>query len=535
MKLLTALLALLLLLPASLAQAGSYPVVDTGQQACFNNSRQIHCPDKGDDFYGQDAQYKGNQPRYKDNGDGTVSDLVTGLMWVKARGPQLSWQAAMDGARDCRVGGYDDWRAPTIKELYSLIDFNGWVQTSESSSTPFINTEYFDFKFGDTSKGSRIIDCQDWSSTTYVCTTMGGNPTAFGVNFADGRIKGYGKNHRRAQDNKYIRYVRGNPDYGKNIFVERKDGTVEDKATGLIWQQADSGKKLNWEEALAYCENLSLAGRSDWRLPNVKELQSIVDYTRSPATTDSAAIDPVFKVTDKESYYYSSTTHMDGPKPSHASYVAFGRAMGYFAPPRSSNRKWMDVHGAGAQRSDPKSGNPDAYPNGRGPQGDDIRIYNYVRCVSAGAAEPYDPPYVKIPAWKGGNPGSSGSGMMRQGGMQGQGMDQNFGGMRNQRMNSGQDMPGMGQGAGMIMQPPAGQESMGQGAMGRGPGNMQGPPEEAFAACEGLSQGDDCTVETPRGTLEGTCQSRNERTFCVPKGHGPGGMGGRQGHMGPPQ
>jgi hypothetical protein len=56
--------------------------------------------------------------------------------------------------------------------------------------------------------------------------------------------------------------------------------------------------------------------------------------------------------------------------------VAFGRAMGYMG-------SWIDVHGAGAQRSDPKSGNPASYPTGHGPQGDAIRIYNYVRLVRA--------------------------------------------------------------------------------------------------------------------------------------------------------
>ena len=190
------------------------------------NYRQIHCPDKGSDFYGQDAQYKGNQPHYKDNGDGTISDLVTGLMWIKQRGPAVSWQQAMDGAKDCRVGGYTDWRAPSIKELYSLIDFNGWVQRTEKDSVPFINTEYFEFKFGDNSKGQRIIDCQDWSATTYVDTTMGGAPTAFGINFADGRIKGYPKQNHRGRSNRYIRYVRNNPEYGKNTFVDRENGSV---------------------------------------------------------------------------------------------------------------------------------------------------------------------------------------------------------------------------------------------------------------------------------------------------------------------
>ena len=58
-----------------------------------------------------------------------------------------------------------------------------------------------------------------------------------------------------------------------------------------------------------------------------------------------------------------------------AVYVAFGRALGWM------HGEWRDVHGAGAQRSDPKAGNPADFPQGRGPQGDVIRIYNFVRCV----------------------------------------------------------------------------------------------------------------------------------------------------------
>jgi hypothetical protein len=45
------------------------------------------------------------------------------------------------------------------------------------------------------------------------------------------------------------------------------------------------------------------------------------------------------------------------------------------------NSTWVDVHGASCQRSDPKDGDPADYPFGRGPQGDEVRIYNYVRCV----------------------------------------------------------------------------------------------------------------------------------------------------------
>ena len=373
--------------PSGTESEAHYMVADTGQDKCYNNSREIPCPKPGEPFYGQDAQYQGNQPSYKDNSDGTITDLVTGLMWVKQRGSKLTWQDAVDGESTCRIGGYNDWRMPTIKELYSLINFNGGFHITEAASTPYIDTHYFEFKYGDESAGERLIDCQDWSATQYLGTTMGGESTVFGVNFADGRIKGYPRDrHPRGGLNLlYIRYVRDNAEYGINNFVDNNDGTITDLATGLMWTKADSGKTMNWEDALDYSENLNYAGHNDWRLPNAKELQSIVDYTRAPLITDSAAIAPIFSVTEIESYYWTSTTHLDGPSDiqgTTAVYVAFGRAMGYMQiPPGSPNYQFMDVHGAGAQRSDPKAGNPSEYPQGRGPQGDDIRIYNYVRCV----------------------------------------------------------------------------------------------------------------------------------------------------------
>jgi len=186
-----------------------------------------------------------------------------------------------------------------------------------------------------------------------------------------------------------------------------RDGTVTDRATGLTWMQTDSaalgagGKgdgKLNWEEALEWAENLEYAGYDDWRLPSAKELQSIVDYTRSPGTTGSAAIDPIFEATpivneggEKDyAHYWTGTTHAGLHSARSGVYVAFGRALGFMSAPgrRGGSKRLLDVHGAGAQRSDDKSGDPEAFAQGRGPQGDVVRIYNLVRCVRGGVAEP---------------------------------------------------------------------------------------------------------------------------------------------------
>lgn len=380
----------------------TYTIVDTGQIRCYSNTVEIEYPKAGAAFFGQDAQYSGNQPAYKDNGDGTITDLNTGLMWTQNPGSKKTFDQAVAGASDCNVGGYTDWRLPTIKELYSLILFSGTdpdpMASSSSGQRPFIDTKYFKFQYGKAEDGDRIIDSQFATCTKYLSTTMNSNETMFGVNFADGRIKGYpiGRIGPRGEKTFYVLYVRNNPDYGKNQFIDNGDGTIIDKATGLMWTKADSGKKMNWQQALKFAENFEFAGYSDWRLPNAKELHSIVDYCRCPDITHSAAIDPKFEVTPIKNeggkkdypYYWTSTSHVSLSKGSAGVYIAFGRALGFMQDRRGGEKTLMDVHGAGAQRCDVKAGEPSQLPKGKGPQGDVMRIYNYVRCVRGGVAEP---------------------------------------------------------------------------------------------------------------------------------------------------
>ena len=110
-------------------------------------------------------------------------------------------------------------------------------------------------------------------------------------------------------------YQKGCPMVGR--FVDNGDGTVTDNCTGLMWQKdtADINGDgtivfdqdgLKWQEALQYCEGLEFAGHDDWRLPNVRELQSIVDYGRF-----APSIHPIFRA--ESGSYWSSTTLVSWP------------------------------------------------------------------------------------------------------------------------------------------------------------------------------------------------------------------------------
>lgn len=393
--------------PNTTPDISGYPIVGTGQTTFFDTSDVTSVQSVGDAFYGQNANYEGNTPQYVDNGDGTVTDKVSGLMWQQTFdhngdgsidvNDKLSYDDLLAAIDTVSTAGYTDWRLPSIKEMYSLILYSGRdvnpLSTSTDNQNPFIDNTTFGFAYGDLNAGERIIDVQCATTNVYVSSEV--EKMVFGVNFADGRIKGYGMTMMGQPKMFNYLLVRGNSTYGQNNFVDNGDGTISDKATGLMWMQDDSKQGMNWAEALKYAENFEFAGYSDWRLPDAKELQSLVDYTRSPATTNSAAIDPLFNCTQITNeagnpdfpWYWSSTTHAvsssggSTPVGGWAVYVAFGRSLGYMSPDPQSQKSWVDVHGAGSQRSDPKTGDASQYSEGHGPQGDAVRIYNYVRLV----------------------------------------------------------------------------------------------------------------------------------------------------------
>jgi hypothetical protein len=370
-----------------------YKLPDTGQSSTYDeNGLLVEDIDESSPYWGSDATVEGNALSYQDNGDGTVTDLNTGLMWQQTPDfTRYTYDEALEYVENLEIGGYDDWRLPTIKELYSLAYFNGEI-IPEGESHPYIDTDYFDFEYD-----QLLFAGQYWSSTTYIKNGVqnydehGSLLGGFGFNFADGHIKSYETGYyfdgTKISDEDgimipgcYVRAVRGTTTLYDMDYTDNDDGTVTDNSTSLMWAQDDSVQTMDWLEALEYANESELAGYSDWRLPNSKELESLVDYEK----TDFPAIDTDYfntTVTDfdyVDDAYYVWTSTTQGDFKYSACYVSFGQA---WSKKNSEADTYYDWHGAGAQRSDPKTGNPEDYELASEMASDYISINNYVRLV----------------------------------------------------------------------------------------------------------------------------------------------------------
>ena len=152
---------------------------------------------EGEDYYGQDSQYEGIQPSYTDNGDGTITDNITGLIWAQDQSSQtMQWSQASPYCESLTTGGYNDWRMPTVKELWSIRDFStGW---------PWIDTTYFNLS-GD---GTQMNEHHSWTSNAYLVESEYQNEQVIGdpywiVNDWTGHIKAM-------SGARFVRAVRGN-------------------------------------------------------------------------------------------------------------------------------------------------------------------------------------------------------------------------------------------------------------------------------------------------------------------------------------
>jgi len=275
-----------------LTEGSSLKLPDTGQTLSYT------------DIPGEDSDYTFNPPSYTDNGDGTIKDNVTGLIWQKGESGEMTWESAFKYCDGLEISGYDDWRLPVSHELHNIID--------AGVTHPPLN-EVFESP----------PDTKYWWSGTEM---YGRSTNAWAINYGGGigpkpkketiSAGGTQRYHTRCVRNTVL------PDNSINIR-DNGDSTASDMKTGLVWQKTDTGKGVTWADALYYCEGLSLDGYDDWRLPNLKELRSLSDdIGRSNPSIDTTIFSVPSTGSSRTKYRYWASSSLEY-RPEDAWYVDF--------------------------------------------------------------------------------------------------------------------------------------------------------------------------------------------------------------------
>lgn len=250
------LLALLtcLLLPGP---GHAFTLPDSGQTSCFDDAQQITCPTaKSDAYYGQDGNFLSAPMSYTDNGDGTVTDNNTGLTWQQTPDRSgLTWANATTYCTNLRTGDHTDWRLPSRREIATLVSFN----RDSPSLAYLLEMPNMEESF--------------WTATTYVVDTT----QAYALSQGDDYIELHAKD--TSATSLATRCVRGD---ALPAFAPSDDGqTITDTTTGLMWEKNFSNTQIYWKDALAYCSSLTTGDHTDWRVPNITELYTLLDDTTS--------------------------------------------------------------------------------------------------------------------------------------------------------------------------------------------------------------------------------------------------------------
>jgi hypothetical protein len=229
-----------------------------------------------------------NPASYTDQGDGTVKDDVTGLIWQKtvASTQAYSWTAAQTYCQTLTLAGRT-WRLPTRIELLSIVDF--------TRTSPAIDTTAFP-----DNPGGKYT----WTNSPWVVSQIPTKPQfSWIVNFYEGLTSNAG-------DRTAVEYARcvSSPESGPlpKLYSQVAPGEEQDLETGLIWQQDDSGSTMAFAAAAPYCTGLALNGHA-WRVPSIKELSTLVDEDPPIAKVSPAIDTTTFPSTAPSTPYWSSS------------------------------------------------------------------------------------------------------------------------------------------------------------------------------------------------------------------------------------
>ena len=270
----------------------SYSPLKSGQALCYDATTSIGCPGIG----GDGATQLGISRSYTNNGDSTVTDNATGLLWQRCTQGYsgvgctgaVSSQSQSLAMAECATltTANKTWRLPSRLELETLPDY--------AINGPSINLPTFPGTiFGDF-----------WTSTGSANSV----PDAWRVNFTAGDIT----TGTKVTNNRF-RCVSGNNFLSFSKFTDNGDFTVKDNRTGLTWQKCSMGQTNDascsgttatstWVASIAACSALNFANKT-WRLPNIKELQSLVDTE----IVSTAAINTTIFPSTFPLNYWSST------------------------------------------------------------------------------------------------------------------------------------------------------------------------------------------------------------------------------------
>ncbi len=249
-----------------------------------------HLPDTGDTIgytatYGEDNDFSIFQPFFIDNGDGTVTDTVTGLMWQKTDGGEMTIERARIYCDSLTLAGHTNWRLPNPYEGFSILNLNRLNPAMDTSFFPNSVAEYW---------WTGVMDISDTAKqwATNAGGGIGNHPRAETI--SAGGIKRF---HARA-----VRDITSPPVLPAH-FTDNGNGTVTDNLTALTWLNSPLPDTMAWEQALTGADTCTIGGYTDWRMPNIKELQSVTDFTMF-----NPAFSPLFTAGAGNRFYWSSTT-----------------------------------------------------------------------------------------------------------------------------------------------------------------------------------------------------------------------------------